>query len=140
MARWVSRAIKFRFCPILQEAQNKSEPVDLQDVLLRLTFDNICGLAFGKDPQTCANSSPRTASLRLLTEPPKPPFNGLFCPRQILREISAVLIETRGIDTLTWLDEPLGFEELDRLIFEGCIVGNLEAIPVSAAGFKACDG
>ncbi|XP_022150910.1 cytochrome P450 86A1-like [Momordica charantia] len=26
--------------------------VDLQDLLLRLTFDNICGLTFGKDPET----------------------------------------------------------------------------------------
>ncbi|MBA0796366.1 hypothetical protein Gohar_007140, partial [Gossypium harknessii] len=58
MARWVTRAIKFRFCPILEEAQAKSEPVDLQDVLLRLTFDNICGLAFGKDPETCAQRLP----------------------------------------------------------------------------------
>ncbi|GLT67865.1 hypothetical protein SLA2020_401420 [Shorea laevis] len=52
MARWVSRAIKQRFCPILDAAQRGSRPVDLQDLLLRLTFDNICGLAFGKDPET----------------------------------------------------------------------------------------
>ncbi|XP_050387360.1 cytochrome P450 86A8 [Argentina anserina] len=58
MARWVSRAIKQRFCPILKAAELKGEPVDLQDMLLRLTFDNICGLAFGKDPQTCAADFP----------------------------------------------------------------------------------
>ncbi|CAL1398891.1 unnamed protein product [Linum trigynum] len=58
MARWVSRAIKLRFCPILESAQVSGEPVDLQDLLLRLTFDNICGLAFGKDPQTCAPGLP----------------------------------------------------------------------------------
>lgn len=58
MARWVSRAIKLRFCPILKSAEAKAEPVDLQDLLLRLTFDNICGLAFGKDPQTCAPGLP----------------------------------------------------------------------------------
>ncbi|KAL3499328.1 hypothetical protein ACH5RR_038421 [Cinchona calisaya] len=52
MARWVSRAIKLRFCPILKTAQVDRQPIDLQDLLLRLTFDNICGLAFGKDPQT----------------------------------------------------------------------------------------
>ncbi|GLU05822.1 hypothetical protein SLE2022_229000 [Rubroshorea leprosula] len=52
MARWVSRAIKQRFCPILDAAQSGSKSVDLQDLLLRLTFDNICGLAFGKDPET----------------------------------------------------------------------------------------
>lgn len=58
MARWVNRAIKLRFCPILKAAEAKAEPVDLQDLLLRLTFDNICGLAFGKDPQTCAPGLP----------------------------------------------------------------------------------
>lgn len=59
MARWVSRAISLRFCPILEKAQLEAEPVDLQDILLRLTFDNICGLAFGKDPQTCALGLPK---------------------------------------------------------------------------------
>ncbi|KAL3498869.1 hypothetical protein ACH5RR_041601 [Cinchona calisaya] len=58
MARWVSRAIKLRFCPILKTAQLEGESVDLQDLLLRLTFDNICGLAFGKDPQTLAPGLP----------------------------------------------------------------------------------
>lgn len=58
MARWVSRAIKHRFCPILKTAELNGEPVDLQDLLLRLTFDNICGLAFGRDPQTCAPGLP----------------------------------------------------------------------------------
>ncbi|KAK9276281.1 hypothetical protein L1049_005812 [Liquidambar formosana] len=58
MARWVSRAIKHRFCPILQTAQLEAKPVDLQDLLLRLTFDNICGLTFGKDPQTLSPGLP----------------------------------------------------------------------------------
>lgn len=58
MARWVSRAIKLRFCPILKTAQVEGKPVDLQDLLLRLTFDNICGLAFGKDPETLSPGLP----------------------------------------------------------------------------------
>ncbi|KAL5551616.1 hypothetical protein UlMin_001792 [Ulmus minor] len=56
MARWVSRSIKLRFCPILETAQLQAKPVDLQDLLLRLTFDNICGLTFGKDPQTLSSA------------------------------------------------------------------------------------
>jgi fatty acid omega-hydroxylase len=32
--------------------------VDLQDLLLRLTFDNICGLTFGKDPETLSPNLP----------------------------------------------------------------------------------
>ncbi|WCJ26307.1 Cytochrome P450 86A22 [Euphorbia peplus] len=58
MARWVNRAIKYRFCPILETAQVRGQAVDLQDLLLRLTFDNICGLAFGKDPQTLSPELP----------------------------------------------------------------------------------
>ncbi|XP_044487172.1 cytochrome P450 86A22-like [Mangifera indica] len=58
MARWVNRAIKYRFCPILESAQVKAKPVDLQDLLLRITFDNICGLTFGKDPQTLSAGLP----------------------------------------------------------------------------------
>ncbi|XP_074264805.1 cytochrome P450 86A22-like [Silene latifolia] len=61
MGRWVNRAIQDRFCPILKTAQVESSPVDLQDLLLRLTFDNICGLAFGKDPQTLAPGLPRNS-------------------------------------------------------------------------------
>ena len=58
MARWVSRAIKLRFCPILETAQLEGKAVDFQDLLLRLTFDNICGLTFGKDPQTLSPGMP----------------------------------------------------------------------------------
>ncbi|CAI9259621.1 unnamed protein product [Lactuca saligna] len=61
MARWVSRAIKLRFVPILETAQKEGTPVDLQDLLLRLTFDNICGLAFGKDPQTLSPGLPENS-------------------------------------------------------------------------------
>lgn len=61
MARWVSRAIKSRFCPILESAQCQANSVDLQDLLLRLTFDNICGLTFGKDPQTLAPELPHNS-------------------------------------------------------------------------------
>ncbi|XVF80088.1 hypothetical protein PTKIN_Ptkin15bG0042200 [Pterospermum kingtungense] len=219
MARWVSRAIKLRFCPILEEAQAKGKPVDLQDVLLRLTFDNICGLAFGKDPQTCAKGLPENgfasafdrateASLQRFILPeflwkvkkwlglglevslsrsivhvgeylsnvintrkqellsqqkdgnPHDDLLSRFMKKKesytdeflkhvalnfilagrdtssvalcwffwlltqhptveekVLREICTVLIETRSMDTSTWFDEPLEFEEVDRLIY-----------------------
>ncbi|KAF8033041.1 hypothetical protein BT93_D1814 [Corymbia citriodora subsp. variegata] len=58
MARWVSQSIKHRFCPILKAAQLEGKSVDFQDLLLRLTFDNICGLTFGKDPQTLSPGLP----------------------------------------------------------------------------------
>ncbi|MCL7030093.1 hypothetical protein MKW94_003450 [Papaver nudicaule] len=39
-----------RLLPVLDETIKNSASVDLQDVLLRLTFDNVCMLAFGADP------------------------------------------------------------------------------------------
>ncbi|KAK4766152.1 hypothetical protein SAY87_007794 [Trapa incisa] len=39
-----------RLLPVLEEAREGSVSIDLQDVLLRLTFDNVCMIAFGVDP------------------------------------------------------------------------------------------
>ncbi|KAL6883754.1 hypothetical protein ACP4OV_011168 [Aristida adscensionis] len=39
-----------RLLPVLADAEAAGEAVDLQDVLLRLTFDNVCMIAFGVDP------------------------------------------------------------------------------------------
>lgn len=224
MARWVNRAIKSRFCPILESAQRQAKPVDLQDILLRLTFDNICGLTFGKDPHSLAPQLPKndfamafdrateatlgrfilpnfiwklkkwlrlgnevtltqslehtnqyltniieTRKLELLsnqhrdnneaTTPhddllsrfmkKKESYSDTFLqnvalnfilagrdtssvalswffwlvsqnPRveeKILTEICTVLMKTRGKETSTWTEEPLGFEEVDQLIY-----------------------
>ncbi|KAJ0739930.1 putative unspecific monooxygenase [Helianthus annuus] len=219
MARWVTRAIKNRFCPILEWAQVKGEPVDLQDLLLRITFDNICGLTFGKDPQTLAPELPDNsfalafdrateASLQRFIFPEviwkmkrwlrlglevslsrslvhvEEYLSGIISTRRhelsnqlkdgslhddllsrfmrmkesysdkflqhvalnfilagrdtssvamswffwlviqnpkveekILKEICTVLLETRGDDVEKWLDEPLGFDEVDQLVY-----------------------
>ncbi|KAK1299103.1 Cytochrome P450 86A1 [Acorus calamus] len=58
MARWANSSIKNRLWPILTTASSTGLPVDLQDLLLRLTFDNICGLTFGKDPETLSPDLP----------------------------------------------------------------------------------
>ncbi|XP_073298735.1 cytochrome P450 86A22-like [Primulina huaijiensis] len=219
MARWVSRAIKNRFCPILEAAQRAGQSVDLQDLLLRLTFDNICGLTFGKDPQTLSPGLPEnrfasafdrateatlqrfilpefiwklkkwlrlgmeaslsrclghvdnyltqvinTRKLELMSQPSgESPHDDLLSrfikkkesytdeflrhvalnfilagrdtssvalswffwlvtlnPRveeKILIELSSILMETRGSDILKWVEDPLVFEEVDRLIY-----------------------
>ncbi|EXB37334.1 Cytochrome P450 86A2 [Morus notabilis] len=221
MARWVSRAIKLRFIPILETAQREAKPVDLQDLLLRLTFDNICGLAFGKDPQTLSAELPEnsfatafdrateatlqrfilpeimwklkkwlglgmeaslsrslkhvdeylssiieTRKLELLSQQngasgathddllsrfmkKKESFSDEFLQHvalnfilagrdtssvalswffwlvtlnpkveeKILTEICTVLLETRGSDLHKWVEDPLAFEEVDRLIY-----------------------
>lgn len=58
MNRWVNRTIRTRLWKILETAEGNKKPVDLQDLLLRLTFDNICGLTFGKDPMTLSPDLP----------------------------------------------------------------------------------
>ncbi|KAL5128985.1 Cytochrome P450 86A1 [Glycine soja] len=58
MSRWVNRSIKNRLWCILDKAAKERVSVDLQDLLLRLTFDNICGLTFGKDPETLSPELP----------------------------------------------------------------------------------
>ncbi|KAG6497503.1 cytochrome P450 86B1-like [Zingiber officinale] len=39
-----------RLLPVLADAAERRAQLDLQDVLLRLTFDNVCMIAFGTDP------------------------------------------------------------------------------------------
>ncbi|KAM7265235.1 hypothetical protein ACFE04_002918 [Oxalis oulophora] len=39
-----------RLLPVLENAVKFSDSIDLQDILLRLTFDNVCMIAFGVDP------------------------------------------------------------------------------------------
>ncbi|XP_004505709.1 cytochrome P450 86B1 [Cicer arietinum] len=39
-----------RLLLVLQESVENSVSIDLQDILLRLTFDNVCMIAFGVDP------------------------------------------------------------------------------------------
>ncbi|CAA2988558.1 cytochrome P450 86A8-like, partial [Olea europaea subsp. europaea] len=219
MGRWVNRAIQNRFCPILKTAQLEAKPVDLQDLLLRLTFDNICGLAFGTDPETLAPEMPdnsfasafdrateaslqrfifpeviwklkkwlrlgmevslsqslenvdeylsniiKTRKLELMNKQKdanahddllsrfmkkKESYSDKFLqqvalnfilagrdtssvalswffwlvmqnPRveeKILHEICTVLIETRGINIESWVDDPLVYEEVDRLVY-----------------------
>lgn len=58
MDRWVNRTIKNRFWKILDKAASERISIDLQDLLLRLTFDNICGLTFGRDPETLSPELP----------------------------------------------------------------------------------
>ena len=58
MAQWVTRSIKGQLWLILAKAEELHRVVDLHDIFLRLTFDNICGLAFGKDLETLSPGLP----------------------------------------------------------------------------------
>jgi hypothetical protein len=52
MAQWVTRSIKGQLWLILAKADELHRVVDLQDIFLKITFDNICSLEFGKDLET----------------------------------------------------------------------------------------
>ncbi|KAK0574641.1 hypothetical protein LWI29_026569 [Acer saccharum] len=47
-----------RLLPVLENSVRKSVSIDLQDILLRLTFDNVCMIAFGADPGCLRLGSP----------------------------------------------------------------------------------
>ncbi|WOL14959.1 hypothetical protein Cni_G23740 [Canna indica] len=214
MARWTNRSIRDRLWSILADHCADGRAVDLQDLLLRLTFDSICGLTFGKDPETLSPGLPHnpfTAAFDAATEATlqRLLFPGFFwrlkkalrlgsegrlwkslevvdryitaaiaerkenpsddlisrfmkkrdahgnsfsssvlqrialnfvlagrdtssvalswffwtvmrrpdVERRLVDEITAVLKQTRGPEPATWLVEPLGFDELERLVY-----------------------
>eukprot|EP01018_Ginkgo_biloba_P029891 Gb_37600 [translate_table: standard] len=47
---WIDELVYGRLLPILEDACARSATVDVQDLLLRFTFDNICMEAMGVDP------------------------------------------------------------------------------------------
>ncbi|XP_065002267.1 cytochrome P450 86B1-like [Musa acuminata AAA Group] len=49
-ARSLVELVHSRLLPVLEAAHDGRAQIDLQDVLLRLTFDNVCMIAFGIDP------------------------------------------------------------------------------------------
>lgn len=234
MARWVNRTIKNRLWHILDKAATEKMSVDLQDLLLRLTFDNICGLTFGKDPETLSPELPENpfsvafdtateATLQRLLYPgflwrvekifgigsekklkkslqivetymddaiaarkenpsddllsrflKKKDVDGNFFPISILQrialnfvlagrdtssvalswffwlvmnnpeveakiinEISTILAQTRGNDQQKWLDEPLLFDEADRLVYlKAALAETLRLYPSVPEDFK----
>jgi len=51
-------AVTDRLLPILEEASERGSCLDLQDILQRFAFDNICKVAFGVDPASLDGSLP----------------------------------------------------------------------------------
>jgi fatty acid omega-hydroxylase len=234
MARWVNQTIKNRLWNILDKAVTEKHSVDLQELLLRLTFDHICGLTFGKDPETLSPEMPENpfaiafdtateATLQRLLYPgilwrvekllgigaerrlkkslevvetymddaiaarkenPSDDLLSRFMKKRdvegnhfpisvlqrialnfvlagrdtssvalswffwlvmnhpeveakIIKEISAILTETRGNDRQKWLDEPLVFDEADKLVYlKAALAETLRLYPSVPQDFK----
>nr|CAB3450254.1 unnamed protein product [Digitaria exilis] len=54
----IDALVRGKLVPLLEKISDKGEVVDLQDVLLRFTFDNICAAAFGVDAGCLAEGLP----------------------------------------------------------------------------------
>ncbi|CAA7390875.1 unnamed protein product [Spirodela intermedia] len=109
MARWVSRAIELRLCPILDSARAAGSAVDLQDLLLRLTFDNICGLTFGRDPETLSAALPENRFATAFDQATEASLHRFILPEFLwkLRRRLRLGMEARLTDSLGLIHEYL---------------------------------
>ncbi|KAL2942300.1 Cytochrome P450 94A2 [Bienertia sinuspersici] len=56
----VDAELSDRMIPILSDAANSQTVIDLQDILQRFAFDNICNISFGYDPEYLTPSLPHS--------------------------------------------------------------------------------
>ncbi|XP_042516122.1 cytochrome P450 94A1-like [Macadamia integrifolia] len=99
-----------RLLPLLSEAASKNHVIDLQDILQRFAFDNVCKIAFGYDPATLSPSFPQPRSefaeaFEIATQLNSERFHYIFPPfwklkralnigsEKILREANATVRE-----------------------------------------------
>ncbi|WOL01147.1 Cytochrome P450 [Canna indica] len=81
-ARSLFELVHSRLLPVLEDAATSGDdaPIDLQDVLLRLTFDNVCMIAFGIDPGCLHPGLPESPSPRPSRMPRRPPSSASSRP------------------------------------------------------------
>ncbi|MQL94857.1 hypothetical protein Taro_027521 [Colocasia esculenta] len=117
MARWANLSIKSRLWIILSRAaeegasHREGRGVDLLDLLLRLTFDNICGLTFGKDPETLSPELPENPFAAAFDAATEATLQRLLYPSFVWR-----LAKTLGIGTERKLKKSL--EVIDAYMTE----------------------
>jgi len=117
-----------RLLPILTDAsKNQTILPDFQDILQRFTFDNICMIAFGFDPEYLLPSLPETAfvkafddSSRISSERVNAEIPFLWKVKKILnvgseRQLKEAVAEVRGLATRIVREKKKELEEKSAL-------------------------
>ncbi|KQJ97188.1 cytochrome P450 86B1 [Brachypodium distachyon] len=79
-----------RLLPVLAETEASGEAVDLQDVLLRLTFDNVCMIAFGVDPGCLQKGLPEIPFARAFEDATEATIVRFVTPTTVWRAMRAL--------------------------------------------------
>jgi fatty acid omega-hydroxylase len=79
-----------RLLPVLADAEATGAAVDLQDVLLRLTFDNVCMIAFGVDPGCLRPGLPEIPFARAFEDATEATIVRFLTPTAVWRAMRAL--------------------------------------------------
>ncbi|XBJ09074.1 hypothetical protein VPH35_014217 [Triticum aestivum] len=79
-----------RLLPVLAETEAAGAAVDLQDVLLRLTFDNVCMIAFGADPGCLQKGLPEIPFARAFEDATEATIVRFVTPTAVWRGMRAL--------------------------------------------------
>jgi fatty acid omega-hydroxylase len=79
-----------RLLPVLADAEAAGAAVDLQDVLLRLTFDNVCMIAFGVDPGCLRPGLPEIPFARAFEDATEATIVRFLTPTAVWRAMRAL--------------------------------------------------
>ncbi|KAF8672353.1 hypothetical protein HU200_049555 [Digitaria exilis] len=79
-----------RLLPVLADAEAGGDAIDLQDVLLRLTFDNVCMIAFGVDPGCLAKGLPEIPFARAFEDATEATTVRFLTPTAVWRAMRAL--------------------------------------------------
>ncbi|CAM0956721.1 unnamed protein product [Alopecurus aequalis] len=79
-----------RLLPVLAETEAAGAAVDLQDVLLRLTFDNVCMIAFGVDPGCLQKGLPEIPFARAFEDATEATIVRFVTPTAVWRGMRAL--------------------------------------------------